>query len=276
MHDANRMLTTVSALIDPNTTATILDLADIVRRGWKELGVGDATHAGFTSLTVDAPIMAAARCFSRIAKVESSSIYYLELSVKPLGFPASVTYYPNRDYRFFFSADLREKYLTISGEQESDVLKIWRLLVSFIERIVYAYGWSDARKSGPALSAAGLSFGIESAPTPEDRHSSVCLRKWSADCLQQPHRPERAVAIRSVFPLQWLTSRHLELQLEGRTLRDWIVSDRAHGMLTPANDGLWCWNVPDSNIEKVRGALSKAGLLWGWWPLDGLPSSRGQ
>lgn len=71
--------------------------------------------------------------------------------------------------------------------------------------------------------------------------------------------------LRDVFSLNFLNPHHLAMQVEGRSLKDWIEADPRRGSLKPLIEGkLWTWAVPDKRIPAIRKVLGPARLLISW------------
>lgn len=130
----------------------------------------------------------------------------------------------------------------------------------------YGYAFEAARIEGPMYFALGMDFGEPSVPTDEDEHENHVILHWSALALDQPDRPERWHALRSIYPLQLITEHHLALRVGRAKLGNWIKQDPQRGTLSPFQPGLWSWAVPEASIEAVRQTLYEADLLWAWWP----------
>ena len=63
-----------------------------------------------------------------------------------------------------------------------------------------------------------------------------------------------------VFELNILNQSHLELEVAGTTLKDWIGSGN-HGSLRQLKPGVFAWLVPDAIRPAIRESFLKAGCL---------------
>ncbi len=65
--------------------------------------------------------------------------------------------------------------------------------------------------------------------------------------------------LRDVFEINFLSQGHLDRQVKGKSLRDWI-NENAFGTLQQLTPWCWRWNVLNEDIPLIRGALIQAGL----------------
>lgn len=65
--------------------------------------------------------------------------------------------------------------------------------------------------------------------------------------------------LRDVFEINFLSEGHLDRQVKGKTLRDWI-DENAFGTLQQLTSRCWRWKVRNEEIPEIRGALIEAGL----------------
>jgi hypothetical protein len=176
------------------------------------------------------------------------------------------------DYEFVGALNRRRILVISAVAGRYDEILDWPKVCAEVYRLApFAYGYAHVslRSTGPYLDACGLSFQSEiRAPTKEDFYRSR-LNHWADIAMRggRWNRPEIVYALRSVYPLQFITKRHFELRVGRQGLRRWIESDPRRGTLEPIADGCWAWRVEgDENLESVRLALYRAGLLWAWWP----------
>jgi hypothetical protein len=66
--------------------------------------------------------------------------------------------------------------------------------------------------------------------------------------------------LHDVYGLNVLSPRHLELQVEGQSLSEWIKSGE-RGELAVIKDDVFAWVVPDSVRPRVRRTLLGEGAL---------------
>ncbi|KHK50201.1 hypothetical protein PI87_23805 [Ralstonia sp. A12] len=72
--------------------------------------------------------------------------------------------------------------------------------------------------------------------------------------------------LRMVYPCNVLNDSHLDIQIQGTSLKAWIANAPDRGALTSAGAGLWLWQVEGSNIDSVNRSCGEAGILLAWKP----------
>lgn len=65
--------------------------------------------------------------------------------------------------------------------------------------------------------------------------------------------------LRDLFEINFLSKGHLDRQMNGKRLQDWI-KDNAFGALRQLTSTTWRWDVPHADIQQVRKTLIEAGL----------------
>jgi len=70
-----------------------------------------------------------------------------------------------------------------------------------------------------------------------------------------------------VYPCNLVNRRHLEIDIGGDKLREWIVSRREHGKLTELGNGFWLWEVETERLNTVNQACGEAGISIAWKPV---------
>lgn len=70
--------------------------------------------------------------------------------------------------------------------------------------------------------------------------------------------------LRMVYLVNVINEGHLRLEVGGGNLREWILQEGRHGVLTPKSNGMWMWEVEGNNLEYVNNKLGEAGLLISW------------
>lgn len=70
--------------------------------------------------------------------------------------------------------------------------------------------------------------------------------------------------LRMVYPINIINKEHLSLQIKGRSLRDWILSNIRHGTLKEISNKTWAWEIESKNLEQVNNELGSEGMLISW------------
>lgn len=119
----------------------------------------------------------------------------------------------------------------------------------------YGYGYQREFKYGPSLYPFGVIAGLEYG-MPERKY----ITEWgnAYDCLDGRYRTGD---LRDIYPLNFLSSPHLERDVYGQSLKEWIASSPAHGEVKSLNNSLWSWFIQDDQISLVREALRGTGIL---------------
>jgi hypothetical protein len=71
---------------------------------------------------------------------------------------------------------------------------------------------------------------------------------------------------RLVYQYNFITAKHLDRQIAGVSLKDWIAADRSRGTLTQLAADLWFWQVDEDHLFDVNRACAHAELLIAWKP----------
>lgn len=70
--------------------------------------------------------------------------------------------------------------------------------------------------------------------------------------------------LRMVYPFNIINIKHLHIELQGKTLQEWISGNTAYGQLTPLTSQLFLWEVPASQLDSVNKICGEAGILIAW------------
>jgi hypothetical protein len=120
----------------------------------------------------------------------------------------------------------------------------------------YGIAYQRDFTKGPGLYAyggIGSAGGVDIPEEEEDR-----ITKW----LHTYGRDDYKLGdLRDVYPLNFLSSPHLERNVYGQSLKDWILSSPDHGDLKLLDQTLWSWYIPEDKIPSVREALRDTGIL---------------
>lgn len=80
--------------------------------------------------------------------------------------------------------------------------------------------------------------------------------------------------LRMIYPCNLVNSQHLELNMDGVKLDEWIRTSEERGKITKLGDDLWLWEVAMAHLELVNHACGEAGHLLAWKPLLPKKSKR--
>ncbi|WP_256218718.1 hypothetical protein [Pseudomonas sp. NBRC 111130] len=70
--------------------------------------------------------------------------------------------------------------------------------------------------------------------------------------------------LRMVYEVNLLNSRHLELDVSGVKLGDWILQDYNNGVLKKISESIFVWLVQAGSLGAINERLGKLGLLLAW------------
>src|SRR5262249_795509 len=119
----------------------------------------------------------------------------------------------------------------------------------------YGFGETVDKISGPAFTSVGIWAGPR-LPSEKERFEIRC---WT-DELRATRRFERGF-LRSVFPLNVLSSMHLERRIRGSDLTSEISPGQLPGALIPIRKELAVWLVPEAATTLAKSQLAAEGLL---------------
>lgn len=74
-------------------------------------------------------------------------------------------------------------------------------------------------------------------------------------------KPWSGGKMRDVYPINYLTDKHMNRTVWNRRLKDWIGEDPRRGSLAAIGDECWVWRVAERNLGAVRKSLSGSGIL---------------
>ncbi|MCR8842439.1 hypothetical protein NQ117_01965 [Paenibacillus sp. SC116] len=70
--------------------------------------------------------------------------------------------------------------------------------------------------------------------------------------------------LRMIYPLNVINIRHLKIEFNGVTLKEWITDNEQRGRLTDIGNDLWLWEVEMEQLEQINQVCGEAGLLVAW------------
>ena len=76
----------------------------------------------------------------------------------------------------------------------------------------------------------------------------------------------RRDALRMVYPCNVLNAAHLDIQIQGSSLKEWIATEPTRGTLTRIGSEQWLWEVGGLHIDSVNRSCGEAGILLAWKP----------
>jgi hypothetical protein len=130
----------------------------------------------------------------------------------------------------------------------------------------YGIGYRREHRRGPEFYVfgicRGLGFGGYGVNLSEaEREEASSISRWSNAMDEQVWREG---TLRDVYPWNFLNVRQLNMEVQGRSLRDWIKQDPRRGSLAAVSDAIALWDVPDVSIPEIRRQLKDAHLLFDW------------
>lgn len=170
---------------------------------------------------------------------------------------------PLWDWRVNADVSIRDAYCVVGLNsvffaQAKDALAcISRTIIGALAP-TYGIGFHREMRLGPTLYAAGLCQGLQ--PWGADRAEVKYINKWG-DVGVKNRVYERGL-LRDVYPQNYLTEVQLLKQIDETSLKHWIERDRTRGTLSLMGDGMFLWEVLDSQISSIRSVLESAGLIF--------------
>ncbi len=138
--------------------------------------------------------------------------------------------------------------------------RIVALARRWLDRIRPAYGIGFFREHGrgPDGYVIGLECGLDVYSGPEYEEAGATNR-WMDGMDEAVY--DRGI-LRDVYPHSLLTSRHLDRDVDGRSLRAWIAAEPWRGRIARCRDGYALWTVEQKHLAAVRYQLAAAGALY--------------
>jgi hypothetical protein len=75
--------------------------------------------------------------------------------------------------------------------------------------------------------------------------------------------------LRMVYPVNVISNKHLEIDVGGVVLKDWIGESVGRGKLEALTSSTWLWYVEADQLEDVNKSLGEAGILISWKKMEG-------
>jgi hypothetical protein len=126
----------------------------------------------------------------------------------------------------------------------------------------YGFGFDCLYGHGPDYFAMGIDFSdLPERKTPE---ATELIRAWSLErqgdhANADKYRHERGMIL-SVFPMNFLTAKHLSKTIGGETLKAWILKHFGDNSIERIGTENILWRVPDTKLRSAAEELSRAGI----------------
>ena len=120
---------------------------------------------------------------------------------------------------------------------------------------VWDYGWctqGDRNKGIAPFTAGDYDDGNLS------KEDNECLDLWYVSSYSEPKK--RTTHLRDIFQSNFVTETHLEFPVFGKTLREFIQTDKS-SKISQLSESLWIWTVDTTSIPRVRKKLQPSGVL---------------
>ncbi len=121
----------------------------------------------------------------------------------------------------------------------------------------YGIGYARSAQKAPCMYALGIGGGArypDPTETEEDRERIGC---WYRELLFASRRRHLHGYFRDVYPANLLSAKHVKA-LVGKNKK---LLTAGLGELTPLDEEMWLWTVPEEEIPKARVALKRAKRL---------------
>lgn len=125
----------------------------------------------------------------------------------------------------------------------------------FSDLAVWDYGWCTQgdRNAGIASFTAGdYNDGNLS------KEDNECMNLWYVSSHSETEK--RTNHLRDIFQSNFVTEAHLEFPIFGKTLREFIRTDKS-SKISQLSESLWNWTVDIDSIPRVRKQLQSSGVL---------------
>jgi hypothetical protein len=132
--------------------------------------------------------------------------------------------------------------------------------------VVPRYGFGYVREYGLGPDYYSVGYAYRSGAAEIDQNDWTRLTAWSNDIVGDPtHRPDRYRHARGlildVFPMNVLSDTHLRQQVDGLTLREWILANTGPESLLEIGPTCSCWFVPPARRVEISARLDEFGLI---------------
>jgi len=128
-------------------------------------------------------------------------------------------------------------------------------------RPAYGIGFFRKRRWAPDSYGHGIpcQFGVNDENDGPEYGESEIIRRWRDGMRNRVYNDGTQ---RDVYPYNLLTRVHLERDIDGRCLRDWIRAEPSRGRLIECPGGYASWTVAPEDIPDIRRQLAPSGVLF--------------
>lgn len=142
-----------------------------------------------------------------------------------------------------------------------DDINLIEFIEEFFSRFQAVYGIAY-QLNGYTSTAYNYIFSFDGSKIYKNENSTKWLYQLPNRSKQKPLFFEK---LRMVYIINLLNVNHLNLNISGKTLKDWILSDNKNGSLKKLNNQNFLWIVRNSELERVNKILGEAGALISWF-----------
>ncbi len=142
-----------------------------------------------------------------------------------------------------------------AGLSLKEVLVAVHRLARTIVRSYYGIAYLRSNLFGPGQYAKGMIDRSTKLPFPEDLPTRERIGRWHTEKLLSGHYPQDQ--FRSVYPVQLLSEAHRQAKLDTGV----TVAESGLGTWTPAEDGLWLWELTAAELVEAKALFERSGLL---------------
>ncbi|BFM49937.1 hypothetical protein [Marinomonas sp. THO17] len=121
---------------------------------------------------------------------------------------------------------------------------------------VYGIVYERPFSKGPDMYAYGMSSGL--GYSEEEMKEADSIGAWMNERIALNRHLKGH--FRDIYSVNILSQNHVNSLIEGMTLARWIEENKV-GSLKPLSDKVYCWSVPQSQIEDARTAIKENSLL---------------
>jgi len=121
----------------------------------------------------------------------------------------------------------------------------------------YGIAYQRDFTKGPGWYAYGMIGSLGGVHIPDEEGDKIA--KWFH--IYGKEKRYKLGDLRDVYPINFLSPPHLERDVYGQPLKNWILSSPDHGSLKQLNETLWSWHIEEEKISSVREDLRNTGIL---------------
>jgi len=162
---------------------------------------------------------------------------------------ADLSIVPGKSTHFCFKDGLGNQSLPMF---ETVIQHICRLVSP-----VYGFGYQRPFDKGPDFYAFGMTSGLDYSK--EEVKEGDIIAAWSHELMGRNRHLQGM--LRDVYPINLISEKHVDRQVDHLSLLDWISKDNTRGTIESVGSNCWLWTIPDESVTRVRHRLDAAGLL---------------